>query len=389
MRYDSIDAMAPWCALNRIFGFAPKAGLELIRHFGGAEGVFLAGERLAEVLRKDSVYYGQITADAVRRAAAELSDLRKEGCTFVCIDDERYPKMLRDCEDAPVGLYVKGKSGPEGMFDRHPAVAVIGTRNITSYGREWCTRIISGLSEAGIKPVIVSGLAIGTDITAHLAALDRGLPTIAVMATGIDAVYPFRHGWAADRICSAEGSGLVTDYPPGTAPQAVNFIRRNRIIAGLCSAVILIESKKKGGGLMTCRLAFSYNRDVYALPGRIDDECSAGCNSLIKAKMAEPVTDVGELVAALGLGGIGSGGVVDVRKYIYGRYLETEGAATAERLAAVAYAVSRNRDATVEDICGLVGGSYQDVSGLVGRLEVDGIIVSDLVGCCCINPKIM
>lgn len=389
MRYDSIDILAPWCALNRIFGFAPKTGYELIRHFGGAEEVFRAGARLSEVLRPDSPYYMAVNADAVRKSAEELSRIREYGSSFVCMADERYPELLKDCDDAPAGLYVRAESDPDEIFNRRPSIAIIGTRNLTSYGREWCIRIVSGLAGADVKPLIVSGLAIGTDITAHIAALDCGLPTVAVMATGTDAVYPFRHGWAADRIRSSKGCGLITDYPPGTAPQAVNFIRRNRIIVGMCGATILIESGKKGGGLMTCRLAFSYNRDVYALPGRIEDEFSAGCNSLIKAKMAEPVTDIPELVESLGLGLAGRRIPVDIRKFVYGRYRDTEGAAAAERLADTAFLISRNRDITIDGICSLTGCSCQEVSGMTGRLEIDGIIVTDLAGGCCINPKII
>ncbi len=389
MRYDSIDILAPWCALNRIFGFAPRTGIELIRHFGGAEEVFRAGARLSEVLRPESVYYRAVNADAVRSAKEELLRLGDCGGSFVCIEDERYPELLKDCDDAPVGLYVRAESDPAEIFNRRPAVAIIGTRNLTSYGREWCTRIVSGLAAADVKPLIVSGLAIGADITAHIAALDGSLPTVAVMATGADAVYPFRHGWAADRIRLARGSGLITDYPLGTSPQAVNFIRRNRIIAGMCGATILIESGRKGGGLMTCRLAFSYNRDVYALPGRIDDEFSAGCNSLIKAKMAEPVIDIPELVRSLGLGVTGRRDAVDIRKFVFCRYRDTEGTAIAEKLAETALLISRRRDITIDGICGLTGRSYREVSGMVGRLEIDGIIVTDLAGGCCINPKII
>ena len=180
-------------------------------------------------------------------------------------------------------------------------VAVVGTRDISPYGREWCERIVHALARTSPKPLIVSGLAIGTDICAHKAALEASLPTIAVMATGTDTIYPYRHRQIAEKMSGTQGCALVTDYPPGTAPLPVNFLRRNRIIAGLSHATILVESKIKGGGMMTCRLAFSYDRDVYALPGRADDLRSQGCNHLIRARMAEPLTSEEDIIDSLGL----------------------------------------------------------------------------------------
>ena len=390
MKYDSIDYLAPWCALNRIFGFAPRTGLELARHFGGAAAVFSESpHNLAGFPGVGSHYAGMISDAAVDAAACELEALCADGCRFLCIEDERYPLMMKECEDAPAGLYIRSSSKPEDVFNVRPAIGIVGTRDITSYGVEWCTKIVNAMGRACIKPLIVSGLAIGTDITAHLAALDCGLPTVAVMSTGIDAVYPFRHGMAADRICSSCGSALVTDYPPGTAPKAINFLRRNRIIAGMCDAVILIESRRKGGGLMTCRLAGSYNREVYALPGRIDDDCSGGCNSLIKAKMAEPIDDVEELIDALGLGAGECAGKMDIRSYVYKKYRDSMGNEDADRIASVAEAVSRNREISLDDICMLTGMSYAELSGYAGRLICDGIIVTDILQRCSINPKIM
>ena len=389
MKYDSIDYLAPWCALNRIFGFAPRKGLALARHFGGAGNVFSAGRReLQELLGGGSPYLEQIGTGAVDVACSELERLKGCGDRFLCIEDERYPELLRECDDAPAGLYLRSASESESIFNVRPAVAVVGTRDITSYGTEWCTRIVDALSRARIKPLLVSGLAIGTDITAQNAALARGLPTLSVMATGIDEVYPFRHGYAAEKIRCAPGSGLVTDYPPQTRPRAINFLRRNRIIAGMCGAVVLVESKRSGGGLMTCRLAYSYNRDVYALPGRVDDVCSGGCNSLIRMKMAEPIDDMEELVDALGLGMGEKTGKMDIRTYVYMKYKDSLGPAAAEKMASVADAVRRNRDIRIEDIGSLTGIGYADAAECSGRLICDGIIVADILQCCSINPEI-
>lgn len=390
MRYDSIEQIAPWCALNKIFGFNPALGLRLAEHFGGAGEVFRADkDELALTLKPNSIYWPKINRDSVAEAGLELQKLEKDNCRFLCIADERYPELLRDCHDAPAGLYIKSSTPPEEVFNKRTAIGVIGTRDITSYGTEWCTKIVAAFSRAETKPMIVSGLALGTDITAHNAALDNGLPTIAVLPTGIDTVYPFRHGWAAEKIADSPGSALVTDYPPGTVPKAINFLRRNRIIAGLSESVILIESRTKGGGLMTCRLAYSYNRGVFALPGRIDDTCSGGCNSLIREKMAEPVIDIDTLVSELGLGHAAAAGITDIRTYTFRRYLHETGYTTATSLATIAETIRKNRDMTDEDISALTGIDYGDVVELTGRLACDGIITSGLLGNYTIDPAIL
>lgn len=386
---NGIEKLAPWCALNRIFGFSPKSGIALIRHFGGAAEVFRAGRKeLAEAVGAGSRYPELITDEAVALEIRSLEELAGKGDRFICIDSPEYPALLKECEDPPIGIYLKSGSAPDEIFGNPHPIAIVGTRDISSYGTEWCTRIVEALAGTGARPLIVSGLAIGTDITAHLAALDRGLPTVAVMATGTDAVYPFRHGFAADRIAGAKGSGLVTDYPPGTCPRAINFLRRNRIIAGLCRAVILIESRTKGGGLLTCRLAYSYNRDVYALPGRIDDARSGGCNKLIHSKIAEAVYDLQELVSSLGLQPSCNTEKKDIRGYVLSRYSDIS-PGTAERAARLAEIISGNRDCGLDELCRLAGMDFRDVSACVNMLEMDGIVVTDLLRHCSINPKII
>ncbi|MGM9742916.1 MAG: DNA-processing protein DprA [Candidatus Cryptobacteroides sp.] len=388
MRIDSTEELAPWCALNRIFGFAPRTGLALVKHYGSPQAVFSARkDELGRILGKDSGYLSAMSGDLLERERTVLENLSREGVRVLCIEDERYPSLLRECGDPPAVLYVKSLSPAEDVFTSRPAIGVVGTRNITSYGKEWCTRIVTGMGSAERKPVIISGLAIGTDITAHMAALDSGLPTIAVMATGIDAVYPFRHGWHADRISSSPGSALVTDYPPGTVPRAINFLRRNRIIAGLSEAVILIESRKKGGGMMTCSLAASYNRDVLALPGRVDDLYSEGCNELIARKTAEPITGVQRLLDSLGLGPSSSGKGRSLKSRVYNIYKDREGEELAAGLAGMADLISRNRDITVENICSLTGIDFREAAAMTGILESDGIIATDLLRRCSINPN--
>ncbi|MBQ2069136.1 MAG: DNA-processing protein DprA, partial [Bacteroidales bacterium] len=142
------------------------------------------------------------------------------------------PALLKDCSDPPLGLYVRSSSPPEEVFRPRPSVAVVGTRDVSRYGLQWCRKLTGAIAQSPARPVIVSGLAIGVDIAAHLEAIDRGGSTIAVLPTGLDKIYPYRHEAYADRICNSPGSALVSDYPPGTMALKTNFLRRNRIIAG-------------------------------------------------------------------------------------------------------------------------------------------------------------
>ena len=228
--------------------------------------------------------------------------------------------------------------------------------------------------------MIVSGLALGTDGVAHAAALECGLGTVGVMATGLDKIYPYSHTGLADRITADPNGALVTDYPAGTVPVALNFIRRNRIIAGLCRATIVIESKRKGGSLLTARYATDYNRDLFALPGRIDDPRSSGCNSLIASGMAEIIADPDELVDKLGLGGIKS-----LKRQNLGSFLaERYGPGSAP--AVIGMLIKQNRGINYDTLAELSGLSWGEVTSATATLETDGIIITDFLQRCSIKP---
>ena len=376
------------CALNRIFGFEPKVGAALVEAFGSAVAVFSQSpQTISEALGAYSriKYASGITWSAYESAAIELDRLEAAGCRFIGLGEEEYPALLRECPDPPLGLYYKGSEPPEKVFGGRPMVAVVGTRSMSYYGRDWCARIVEAMSKAPVKPLVVSGLALGIDITAHKAALEAGLPTVAVMPTGIDLVYPALHRRMAGRIASTAGCALVTDYPPGTEATRINFLRRNRIIAGICRATILVESKIRGGGMMTARLASSYDRDVYALPGRVDDPLSQGCNLLVRENVAVPVGDLGDLVARLGLGTAELRLKDDFRAAVaayYDSYPESE----AEDILRIALAVKSRRGISVDELCSLTGWSYSKVSRLVTTLEMDGFIEVDLLQHC--SPRL-
>lgn len=384
---ENFEEKASLCALNRIFGFDPKVALALISHLGSAAEVFrLSPEDIDCLLGPHSKYRDLIVPSAVDQAAEELHRLRSSDILFTGWTESEYPSLLKECPDAPVGLYVRTTTPLENLWKPSPTIAVVGTRDISPYGKEWCEKTVRGLAAGGSRPAIVSGLALGTDFYAHRTAIEEGVPTIGVMATGPEAIYPWRHREFAERLYHTEGCALVTDYPPGTAPLAIHFLRRNRIIAGLSDATILIESKIKGGGMMTSRLAFSYDRDVYALPGRVDDKCSQGCNFLIKSKIAEPLTSVGELLESLGM----EAGVKDKKmsdkEMIASKYgCDTE--FTAQAIAAVSL-IRHERGITLEELAEKLTVSYSKVAQLTGALEMDGFICVDLLQRCSIGKNI-
>ena len=224
------------------------------------------------------------------------------GFRFIGFGDGDYPALLAECEDPPLGLYYNASSTPTEVFEMRPCISVVGTRDLSPYGRDWCRKLVLAMGEASVPPCIVSGLAFGADGIAHRTALECGLTTVGVMATGIEKVYPWQHAELAGQMVRTPGCAVVTDYPSGSSPVALNFVRRNRIIAGLSRATVVVESRTKGGSLITAKYACDYNRDVFALPGRADDVRSAGCNSLIRQRMADIVTDPEDLVERLGLG---------------------------------------------------------------------------------------
>ena len=233
--------------------------------------------------------------------------------------------------------------------------------------------------------MIVSGLALGVDVTAHRAALDFGLPTVGVMATGIDDIYPPQNFKTGQLMTTTPGCALITDYPPQTGAVKINFLRRNRIIAGICSATILVESKIRGGGMMTARLAYSYDRDVFALPGRVDDPLSQGCNMLIKETIAEPIGDLAELVERLGLGRTVMSLKTDFRKEVEECYSDLDEGSRADLLK-VALAVKSRRGIGIDELCELFGWTFSRVSRIVTTLECDGFIAVDLLQHC--SPRV-
>lgn len=383
---DSFEEKACLCALSRIFGFEPRKGLALIEKVGCASALFaLDKDGKESLLGPYDRHTFQIRQAAVFEAAKELEMLEKTGVTFVGWGQDGYPPMLTECPDPPIGIYIRSSTRPQDLWTRPRNIAIVGTRDISLYGLEWCSKTVEGLADTRQKPLIVSGLALGTDICAHKKALEHDLPTIAVMPTGPDAVYPHRHLAFADELCRRPGCALITDYPPGTSPLPVNFLRRNRIIAGLSHATVLIESKIKGGGMMTARLAFSYDRDVFALPGRIDDIRSQGCNKLIAEKIAEPLVSVEGLIKATGLDSMKTQthkpDICAMLRTTFGERLDN---AALNDMATLMECIRRTRGTTVEEAGAMTGIEYGRASSLISLLELEGFISMDLLQRCSI-----
>lgn len=370
------DIHAYYCALNKAFGYEPVHARLLMEHFGSAEALFSAApEELSRALGRELSPAEQLGEDLLEWAEKELETVAATGGRFLCPEDEDYPPLLAEIPDPPLGLYFKSPSTPTEVFGFSRAVAVVGTRDLSPYGREWCIRLVRILSQAQQQPLIVSGLAYGADAVAHRTALAQGLPTVGVMATGIDDIYPWRNRPLADELLSTPGCALVTDYPIGTSPVALNFIRRNRIIAALTEATLVIESKTKGGSLITAKYANDYDRDVYALPGRVDDVRSQGCNSLIRTRMADIITGEADLAERLGLGTV-KGDRRNFDAWMDRRYGPDSLAAR------IARRVHTERGIDCEGLSRALGEPYPRILEAVALLEADNVLTTDLLQRC-------
>lgn len=281
------DLLIYACALSRIFASKCAVSRQLAEYGDIGDFFDMSREQLLEILPTGSNYVDSILDPQILEwANKEIEWTRKYGIDVIYIKDERYPKRLKECPDAPLVLYYKGNAD----LNAEKILSVVGTRQASIYGKDCCRKIIERLSRQVIKPLIVSGLAYGIDATAHRSAIEFGLPTVGVMATGLNEIYPHAHKELAKEI--VEKGGLLTDFPSGTTPFKGNFVRRNRIIAGIADATLLVESFSKGGGIITASLANSYSRELFAVPGRITDLSFEGCNRLIGANMASIVKDV-------------------------------------------------------------------------------------------------
>lgn len=281
--------------LTMINGVGDILARHLLQTLGDAEAVFAEKKPLLErVPGIGSHIAAEIKRpEILQRAEKELAFIEKNNISCYFLADTDYPLRLRECPDAPVLFYFKGNTD----LDATRIISVVGTRNATEYGRGLTESLIKDLAETIPGLLVVSGLAYGIDICAHRSALRSQLPTVAVLAHGLDRIYPSSHRNTAVELL--ESGGLLTDFPSGTEPDRPNFLRRNRIVAGMSDCTIVVESAEKGGSLVTADIAFSYGRDVYSFPGRVGDNHSKGCNNLIRQNKAGLITSADDLISAL------------------------------------------------------------------------------------------
>jgi DNA processing protein len=281
--------------LTMIPGIGSILAKKIIEFTKSPEEVFKSSKSLLEKIPGiGPALAGNISGHILEKAEKEIEFISKYRLNAFFYLDDDYPERLRHCPDSPVILFAKGNASLD-----HPRIlSIVGTRKATGYGLEFCRHLVRDLALSGYNTLIMSGLAYGIDICAHKTALENNLPTIAALAHGLSTIYPQQHRNIAEKITL--NGALVTDFPGNIMPERGNFIKRNRLIAGMADATIVIESDIKGGALLTAELANSYNRDVFALPGRVGDTRSRGCNNLIKSNKAALIEGARDLEYIMG-----------------------------------------------------------------------------------------
>ena len=280
-------------ALLKIDGIGDIMAKKLLGICGSAENIFKSKSAvLANIDGVGTVLLKNLKEKkAFDSAEKELKFIQSNNIDVSYFQDQNYPEKLKHCIDGPVLLFASGQMD----FSNRKIISIVGTRQITSYGTEFCKKLIADL--APLNPIIVSGFAYGVDIVAHQAAMDHNLQTIGVVAHGLNQIYPKVHTKYVAKM--EQNGGFITEFWSNSSPEKENFVRRNRIVAGMSEATIVIESAEKGGSLITANLANDYNRDVFALPGRNTDKLSQGCNNLIKTQKANLLTSAADIIYIL------------------------------------------------------------------------------------------
>jgi DNA processing protein len=284
-------------ALTRIRGLSQPMALALYKELGSAKAVFdllhqkenlppLISPKLLGILRGGY-------DDALKRAQEEVEFCKKGNIRILALNDEDYPARLKEIQDPPLVLFFLGNAN----LNAPRVISIVGTRRISEYGKSICHDFLPELKQTNPDTLVVSGLAYGVDIHTHRACLASDLPTVGILAHGLDMIYPSLHRTTAQQMLKQ--GGLLTEYFSRTNPDKGNFVRRNRIVAGMSEATVVVESAEHGGALITANLAHDYNREVFAFPGRINDQFSAGCNKLIAQQKANLITCAKDMTTAL------------------------------------------------------------------------------------------
>ena len=336
-----------WIAFTTLLRTRLPLQKQLWEHYGAIEPAWKS-------LREEGVKV------ALDRAQREVEFIHKHRITVLTIADEAYPYRLRECQDAPLVLYVKGKVNlNEGKF-----LSVVGTRGASEQGKDLTRKLVLDLSRKVSNLTIVSGLAHGIDVAAHKAAIEAGLPTIIIPGHGLDRIYPPAHRQVA--VDALQNGGIVTEYISETEPEGFHFVERDRIIAALSDATVVVESKERGGALITARYALDYNRDVFAFPGRPLDIKARGCNQLIRDQKAMLIENADDLMNAK------SWDAKPIETQLSLMELNEDMSPLA--CALVQYIREQEEDVHINDLAMHVEGEYQEIVAQMMYLEIAGYV---------------
>ena len=353
-------------ALTRI-NYFQLAGLRLLYDTVGSATVIVenyadvrdiipdASPRLLEALRDIPV--------VMQRAEEEFNYCQQHGIQILTLNDGLYPRRLRECDDAPLLLFYKGTAD----LNQQRVINIVGTRHVTVYGQDLVRRFIQELKQLCPQVLIVSGLAYGVDICAHRNALQQGYETVGVLAHGLDDLYPPRHRETASQM--VRQGGLLTEHFTKTNADKLNFVRRNRIVAGMSDAAIIVESAAKGGSLITARLSRDYNRDTFAFPGPVGAPYSEGCNRLIRDHQATLITSAEDFVTAMGWqddAALSSARQQGIERQLFPQLNETE--------TLIVNALSRNNDQQINMLAVGTNLSVGTLTAVLFELELKGVV---------------
>lgn len=351
-------------ALTQITGIGGFLARQLISYCGSPEGVFKANKaslsRIPGIGAHTLAYLLNQRSKELEEAHKTVPAILEKGYQIIDIYSPLYPQRLKAMDDTPPLLYYKGNLPLN--FQR--SVAVVGTRKATDYGKNITEQIVKNLQPYNV--VIVSGLAYGIDIAAHRAALHNGIPTVGVMANGLDIIYPSVHKATAQQML--QNGGLLTEYPPGTKPDAPKFPARNRIVAALADVVIIVESAARGGGLVTAKMALDYGKEVFAVPGRLSDKYSEGCNLLIDKGEAGMLLSVEQLAEKMNW--TVNSAVEDKKPVLpeinFGAFEDDE--------AAILKILQNGEPVQIDELARKSGTSINKIAGIMLNLEFKGMI---------------
>lgn len=351
-------------------GIGPVTGRGLVEHFGSAVALYSTskselaeapgvGRKLASLIHDTARTDRLLTEQCL---LLEQEEQRGHPVRLIFSDDPDYPQPLNHCADAPLVLYARGSLPADA-----PMIAVVGTRRCTPYAEDTLRYIIGEWAKVCPELVIVSGLAYGVDALGHRLAIENGLRTVAVLAHGLQTIYPAAHRELAHQIC-ATGGALLSEYPLSTKPLPQRFISRNRIVAGLSLGTVVAESPVKGGAMVTASLAFEYGREVYAIPGRLFDHTSEGCNKLIARQKATILDDPLELLQMLG--------ITDPEPDAKGTPLPFEPEDESVQDNPILRELAQHEELSLSDLSSRIGEPVSTISAMLFGLELDGRIRS-------------